>query len=89
MKTIELCKIELEKRRKGVTEEGTVEQLEEIILLELYKLQRDVSVKIFPSKESRHIYSFACAFTVLGWNMQKLSELFILLKELNDDYKKI
>lgn len=85
----ELCNTELEKRRKGLPGEGTVEQLEEIILPELYRLQKDVSAKRFPPKESRYIYSFACAFTVWGWNMQKPSELFILLKELNDDYKKI
>ncbi|MBQ8262784.1 MAG: hypothetical protein IJZ00_10900 [Lachnospiraceae bacterium] len=88
-KAIELCNVELEKRRKGLPGEGTVEQLEEIILPELYRLQKDVSVKNFPPEESRYINSFACAFTVWGWNMQNPTELFVLLKELNDDYKKI
>lgn len=42
-----------------------------------------------PVKEQRYLYSFANAFKVWGWNIQKPTEIFILLTELNNEYKNI
>lgn len=42
-----------------------------------------------PPKGERYLNSFACAFTIWGWDMQKPTEIFILLTELNNEYKNL
>lgn len=89
LKTIHICKDELQNRRNGTLGESTENQLEDIILPELYQLLENVNNQQFPAKQDRYLNSFANAFTVWGWNMQKPTELFVLLTELNNDYKKL
>lgn len=89
LKTIEICEEELRNRKNGLLGESTEEELEKTILPELFQLLERVNSKQFPPKSQRYLNSFACAFTIWGWNMQKPTELFILLTELNNDYKKI
>ena len=89
LKTIELCNIELQNRKEEILGESTEEQLEGTILPELYHLLELINDNKLPVKEQRYLDSFANAFTVWGWNMQTPTEIFILLTELNSDYKKL
>lgn len=89
IKAISLCNEELANRKNGVLGEGTEGQIEKIILPELQRVLEEITNKQFPAKEQRYLYSFANAFTVWGWNMQEPSELFVLLTELNSEYKNI
>lgn len=90
LKTLELCKEELEKRKNGVEGESTVEQLENCIIPELTQfLEKIDKGEIPPTKEKRFLYSFAYAFKVWGWNMGQPTEIFELLAELNDEYEEL
>lgn len=89
LKTIELCNVELQNRQEGILGESTKEQLEEIILPELHQLLELVNNNQIPSKQQRYLNSFANAFTVWGWNMQTPTEIFVLLTELNNEYKNL
>ena len=89
LKTIELCNVELQNRQEGILGESTKEQLEEIILPELHQLLELVNKNQIPSKQQRYLNSFANAFTVWGWNMQTPTEIFVLLTELNNEYKNL
>lgn len=89
LKTIKLCNDELAKRKNGVLGESTEEQLENIILPELTQLLEMMNNNQFPAKEQRYLNSFAHAFTVWGWDMQKPTEIFVLLTELNNEFKNI
>ncbi|MBQ8527923.1 MAG: hypothetical protein IJ429_05550 [Lachnospiraceae bacterium] len=89
LRTIELCNIELQNRKEEILGESTEEQLEGTILPELYHLLELINDNKLPVKEQRYLDSFANAFTVWGWNMQTPTEIFILLTELNSDYKKL
>lgn len=42
-----------------------------------------------PTMEQRYLNSFANAFIVWRWNMQEPTEIFVLLTELNNEYKNI
>lgn len=86
---IELCKIEIEKRNAGSGGESTVEQLKKIILPELELLLQKVNADNLPPKADRYLISFANAFTVWGWNMQKPTQLYIKLTELNNNYRNL
>lgn len=88
-KTIEICKIELQRRKEGIFGESTEKQLEGTILPELYNLLTFVKNEEVLDKQDRYLNSFANAFTVWGWNMQTPTELFVLLAELNNDYKNL
>ncbi len=87
LKTIKLCNDELANRKNGVPGESTEEQLEKCILPELTQLLERIYSNQIPAKEQRYLNSFANAFTVWGWNMQEPTELFVLLTELNNEYK--
>lgn len=89
LKTIRLCNEELYNRKKGMVGESTEEQLENIILPELTRLLEMINNNQFPVKEKRYLYSFANAFTVWGWNMQNPTEIFVLLTEINNEYKNL
>lgn len=89
LKTIELCNKELSNRKNGMLGESTEEQLEKDILPELTQLLERIYNNQFPAEEQRYLNSFANAFTVWGWNMQEPTELFVLLTELNNEYKNI
>lgn len=89
LKTIEICNDELANRKKGVLGESTEEQLEKCILPELNQLLERICNNQFPAEEQRYLNSFANAFTVWGWDMQEPTELFVLLTELNNEYKHI
>ncbi len=87
LRTIELCNIELQNRKEGILGESTEEQLEGTILPELHQLLELINNNQLPSKQQRYLNSFANAFTVWGWNMQKPTEIFVLLTELHNEYK--
>lgn len=87
IRTIRLCNEELANRKNGIAGECTEEQLEDIILPELTELINMINNNQCPPKEKRYINSFANAFTVWGWNMQEPTEIFVLLTELNNEYK--
>lgn len=89
LRTIKLCNEELINRKNGVISESTEEQLKNIILPELTQLLTILDSNQLPAKEQRYLNSFANAFTVWGWNMQEPTEIFILLTELNNEYKNI
>ncbi len=89
LRAIKLCNEELVNRRKGVLGESTEEQLKNIILPELTQLLTMLNSNQLPAKEQRYLNSFANAFTVWGWNMQEPTEIFVLLTELNNEYKNI
>lgn len=89
LKIIDLCNIELGRRKKGIYGESTEEQLEKFILPELNQLLKMVNKYQLPPKGERYLNSFACAFTIWGWDMQKPTEIFILLTELNNEYKNL
>ncbi len=89
VKTIKLCNAELADRKRGILGESTEEQLENIIIPELEYLLQKINNSQLPKREQRFLNSFANAFTVWGWNMQEPSEIFLLLTELNTEYKKL
>lgn len=89
LRAIKLCNEELENRKNGVLGESTEEQLKNIILPELTQLLTMLNNNQLPAKEQRYLNSFANAFTVWGWNMQEPTEIFVLLTELNNEYKNI
>lgn len=87
LKTINICNAELINRKNGVLGESTEEQLVKCILPELTQLLEMVYNNQIPMKEQRYLNSFANAFTVWVWNIQEPTELFVLLTELNNEYK--
>jgi len=89
LKTIELCNTELRNRKEGILGESTKEQLEEIILPELYQVLEQIDHNQLPSMTNRYLNSFANAFSVWGWNMQNPTEIFVLLTELDNEYKEL
>ena len=89
LKAIKMCNIELKSRKNGVLCESTEEQLENTILPELEMLLEKINNNQLPETEQRYLNSFANAFTVWGWNMQEPTELFVLLMEVNNEYKNL
>lgn len=89
LKTINICEVELQNRKNGILGESTEKQLEDMILPELYRLLDSVYNKQFPPVKERYLNCFANAFMVWGWDMQEPTELFILLNELNNNYKRL
>ena len=88
-KAYDLCLAELNNRKKGVDGEASIQQLEDIIIPELINIKKMVIENHLPLPEIRYLESFAMAFTVWGWNMNEPTELFLLLTEINNDYKRI
>lgn len=86
---IKLCKEELTKRKNGISGESTIEQLENVILPELEELLQKTKASNLPSKADRYLNSFANAFTVWGWDMEKPTEIFIKLTEINNNYRNL
>lgn len=86
IKTISLCKEELANREKGVAGESTIEELN-IVITDLNELLERVNNHQYPPQKDRYLLSFAYAFKVWGWNMQKPTEIFMLLAQLDREYK--
>ncbi|MBB6214119.1 hypothetical protein HNQ80_000188 [Anaerosolibacter carboniphilus] len=84
---INLCKAEIVKRKKDISGESTMEQLENVILPELEALLQKAKVGNLPPKADRYLNSFANAFRVWGWDMETPTELFVKLTELNNNYR--
>ena len=85
-KAYDICLSEINKRKKGIDGESSIQQLE-VIIHELINIKKKVIETDLPLAENRYLESFAMAFTVWGWNMNEPTELFILLTEINNDYK--
>jgi hypothetical protein len=58
-----------------------------VVLPELETILELVSESKLPPKEERYLNSFAKAFTVWGWDMQKPTALFVALTNLNNNYE--
>lgn len=86
IKTINLCNEELANRKKGVSGESTVEELN-IVLADLKELLERVNNHQYPAEKYRYLLSFANAFKVWCWDMREPTELFKLLAQLNREYK--
>ncbi len=89
LKCKKLCCIELIKIKKDISVEATMQQIETVIIPEMDKLIELIDRNMLPPQNERYLDSFANAFTVWGWNMQNPSELFIILTELNNKYKRL
>ncbi len=89
LRAIKICNEELVNRKNGVLGESTEEQLENIIIPELTQLLMMLNNNQLPAEGQRYLNSFANAFTIWGWNMQEPTEIFVLLTELNNEYKNI
>lgn len=87
-KAYNLCLTEIDKRKNGIDGEASKQQLK-IIITELKRIKEMAEENKLPLIENRYFVSFALAFTVWGWNMNEPSELFLLLAELNNDYKNV
>ena len=85
---ISICEREIHDRKKGIEGESSLVQLEQTILPELKQLLQNVENDTISSTE-RYLLSFANAFTVWGWDIQRPGELFICLSKLNNHYKTI
>ena len=83
---IGLFENELAKRKRGISGESTITQIEGTILPELRRVAKEVGAGSLPSGQGRYLESFACAFRVWGWDMQNPTPLFLRLTELNDKY---
>ena len=80
---------ELENRKRGIDGESTEAELEQVIIPEMQELMVIVDRKQLPPKEKRYLKSFANAFRVWDWDMNHPTQLFMLLSELNSEYKNI
>ncbi len=89
LRAINLAKIELEDRKSGIEGESTIEQLESVVLPELNDILRMIDNNLPLPWENRYLYSFACAFKVWGWDMQRPTALYSALTVLNKSYKKL
>lgn len=87
-KALELAYNELNNRCAGIEGEATERQLREVIIPELEGLLEVKRYNMVPA-EKRYLKSFAFAFKVWGWNMNSPTELFLILNELNSEYKKL
>lgn len=81
---------ELSKIALGQEREVTAEQINSIIIPEMLNLEMAIKQgTISKDLSNRYIISFAYAFKVWNWNMQKPSKLYLLLLELNTLYKEL
>ena len=87
-KAYDICLAEINKRKNGIDGESSIQQLE-VIIPELINIKKKVIEDDLPLAENRYLKSFAMAFTVWGWNMNEPTELFVLLTEINNDYRSI
>lgn len=86
---IDICLAEIANREKGIEGESTIEQIQTVLLPELYELSEKIKTGNLPPPKDRYLVSFAYAFKVWGWNMNHPTSLYIKLVNLNDHYKLI
>ena len=89
LECIEFSGKELTNRKKGITGESTIDQIENTILPDLNDILKRINNNDLPSLRDRYLMSFAYAFKVWGWNMQNPTELYVKLSRLNENYKNI
>ncbi len=82
------CKKEIQLRRMGITGEASLQQLKEVVMPELLSLKK-VKQEELPPRENRWLNSFAHAFRLWGWDMNKPTRLYVLLTKLNAAYKNL
>lgn len=87
MKALEISRRTLADRKKDIEGEATIYQLENYIIPEL----NEILDKISKCEKFEHNYllSFAYAFKVWCWNMQKPTDLYLLLLEINNSIEKL
>lgn len=86
---IKMCTLEVQHRKAGINGESTIEQLENTILPELDQLLTKIDHNQLPPLSERYLLSFANAFKVWGWDMNKPTEIFVKLTNINNNYSKI
>ncbi|MDR1954086.1 MAG: hypothetical protein LBQ21_06405 [Clostridiales Family XIII bacterium] len=89
LQCVKLCEQEISLRKSGIDGEATTSQLETIVLPELKNILLKIETNSIPLQKDRYLCSFAYAFKVWGWDMQNPSRLFIVLTELNNEYKEL
>ena len=68
--------------------EATTEQLY-VIIREMDNILHMLTTNSLPLRNERFLLSFANAFTVWGWSMKQPTEIFLLLTQINQDYKEL
>ncbi|MCL2862079.1 MAG: hypothetical protein FWE22_06685 [Firmicutes bacterium] len=86
-KLISICEKELKNRKYGINGDGTIQQIENVILPELYDWIKKVETNNMPPKNERW---FACAAHVLqwglDWNMKNPSEMMLMIGEVDTKF---
>lgn len=86
---IEEAEKELKRRKNGELGDGTEEEIRDVIIPELNEILLLLEKNQLPEQNKRYLNSFACAFTVWGWDIRTPSKLFSLLRDINDMYGNI
>lgn len=86
LECLALCGYEKNRRVENISGESSISQLNQIIS-DLNNLKEILDFGVLPPSQKRYLVSFANAFRVWGWDMVKPSDLFLLLKEINNRYR--
>ena len=87
LKCIDICNKEMKLRESGFEGESSIEQIKEIIIPELYQLLDELDNSNDNFKERKYLISFAYAFKIWNWNMEKPTNLYTQLTKINNIYK--
>jgi hypothetical protein len=82
------CSHELQKRKNGIPGESSIDQIESIILPELYQIIEYLENDLSTNKNIKFLLSFAYAFRVWNWDMQKPTRLYLQLLEIDNALRK-
>ena len=87
---ISICEKEFNNRKNGIKGDGTIKQLENIILPELYSWLYKLRNDKMPQKDQRW---FSCAAHVLefgaDWNMKNPSKMMLMIGELDTKFQNL
>lgn len=88
-KCIEICVQKLQNPNEN--DECSKDNILDVIIPDMVDLSRRTLTGDLPHRKStnRFSMSFAYAFTSWGWDINNPSELFSLLREINDLYSKL
>jgi hypothetical protein len=88
---IKEAELQLQNRINGIDGEGTVYQIQDVILPELYALIESINDETFFEipPQNRYLVSFAHILKSWGWNLQKASVLGKKIARINQYIKEI
>lgn len=87
---MELCQSELENRKNGIEGEVTIEQLQEVIIVDLNEILLKLDSKNIPLKRlDRYSLAYGSALKMWNWNTEKSKELYIKLAKIHYDYQNL